>query len=51
VLSLPVSTADITKPTSVVVRGSQEKKEGDRLKVRNKTEGRSTKKNRRINEV
>ena len=35
-LSLPVPSADITKPTSVVFRGSQEEKEGDRLKVRKK---------------
>jgi hypothetical protein len=51
VRSLPVPTADITKPTSVVVRGSQEKIEGGRLKVRNKTKGRSTMKNGRINKV
>jgi hypothetical protein len=36
VLSLPVPSADITKPTSVVFRGSQKKKEGDRLNVRMK---------------
>jgi len=36
VLSLPVPSADITKPTSVVFRGSQEKKERDRLRVRKK---------------
>jgi hypothetical protein len=36
VLSLPVPSADITKATSVVFRGNQENKEGNRMKVRKK---------------
>jgi hypothetical protein len=36
---LPVPTADITKPTSVVLRASQEEKDGDGLKVRKKVKG------------